>query len=118
MGSDCLKILHVTPYYAPAYAYGGVVRAVEGMAMAMARRGHQVTVLTTDALDPTARYTGPMDEQRDGVRVLRARNLIPRGQTNLSTPNTMQPIAHDLLPAADIVHCHEFRTVENLLVTP
>jgi glycosyltransferase involved in cell wall biosynthesis len=113
-----MNILHITPYYAPAYAYGGVVRAVEGMAVALAGRGHQVTVLTTDALDPTARFTGPLDEQRDGVRVLRAPNLFLRGQTNLSTPNTMQPVARELLPTVDIVHCHEFRTVENLLVTP
>ena len=51
-----MHILHLSPYYRPAYAFGGVVRAVEGIAGALAARGHQVTVLTTDALDQKRRY--------------------------------------------------------------
>lgn len=115
-----MHILHVTPYYAPAYAFGGVTRSVEGMAQALARRGHAVTVLTTDALTQQTRYTGQADDLRDGVRIVRARNLSPwlRGRLNLSTPPGLAALARQLLPDADVVHCHEFRTVENLLVTP
>ena len=29
-----MHVVHVTPYYAPAYAFGGVARAVEGLARA------------------------------------------------------------------------------------
>lgn len=115
-----MRVLHLTPYYAPAYAFGGVVRSVEGIARALVRRGHTVTVLTTDALDPEARYDGSLDEMRDGVRVVRAPNLFPglRRRANLSTPHQMKRLAESLLPQTDVVHCHEFRTVENLLVTP
>ena len=115
-----MRILHLTPYYAPAYAFGGVVRSVEGMARAQARRGHTVSVLTTDALDQQSRYIGDLDSLQDGVQVMRAPNVLPsmRGRYNLSTPNTMAKCAVDLLPQVDVVHCHEFRTVENLLVTP
>lgn len=115
-----MNILHLTPYYAPAYAFGGVVRSVEGMARASARRGHQVTVLTTDALDHSARYAEMPEEMRDGVRVLHATNISHRlrGRLNLSTPARMQALARELLPEIDVVHCHEFRTMENLLVTP
>jgi glycosyltransferase involved in cell wall biosynthesis len=115
-----MRILHLTPYYTPAYAFGGVTRSVEGMTRALARRGHDVTVLTTDALNQTSRYAGPFDETIAGVRVLRAPNLFPwlRGRANLSTPDTMKPLAESLLSQTDIVHCHEFRTIENMLVTP
>jgi glycosyltransferase involved in cell wall biosynthesis len=115
-----MHILHVTPYYAPAYAFGGVVRSAEGMTRALARRGHRVTVLTTDALNQTGGYTGPTDEMQDGVRVLRSRNLLPwlRGRLNLSTPRGLQQLAKAVLPDADVVHCHEFRTIENLLIAP
>jgi glycosyltransferase involved in cell wall biosynthesis len=115
-----MNILHLTPYYAPAYAFGGVVRSVEGMARASARRGHQVTVLTTDALDSETRQTGPAEEWREGVRVLHASNISRhlRGRLNLSTPSRMQAIARELLPDIHVVHSHEFRTMENLLVTP
>jgi glycosyltransferase involved in cell wall biosynthesis len=115
-----MRILHLTPYYAPAYAFGGVVRSVEGMARAQVRSGHTVTVLTTDALDQQSRYIGDLDSLQDGVQVIRAPNVLPsvRGRYNLSTPNTMAKCAAELLPQVDVVHCHEFRTVENLLVTP
>ena len=115
-----MNIVHLTPYYAPAFAFGGVVRSVEGMARALARRGHTVTVLTTDALDATSRCTDPADTVRDGVRVLRARNLSVglRGRLNLGTPFGLHQLATDILPTADVLHVHEFRTVENLLVIP
>src|SRR5688572_22373533 len=112
-----MHILHITPYYAPAYAFGGVVRAVEGMARALVERGHSVTVLTTDALSPRQRCDGH-EELRDGVKVVRVPNLLPRSTLNLSTPRRMAHIARTLIAQADAVHCHEFRTVENLLVTP
>ncbi len=115
-----MNIVHLVPYYAPAYAFGGVVRSVEGLARALARRGHTVMVLTTDALDRRARAAGPAEEVLDGVRVVRVRNLSPwlRGRLNLSTPPGLAAAARRRLPSADVVHCHEFRTVENLLVTP
>ena len=115
-----MHVLHVTPYYKPAYAFGGVVRSVEGMATALAARGHQVTVLTTDALDQKRRHSGAHDEIIDGLRVLRRPNLLPwlRGNLNLSTPRSMRRSAVSILPSVDVVHLHEFRTVENLLVSP
>ena len=115
-----MRILHLTPYYQPAYAFGGVVRSVEGMATALAARGHQVTILTTDAYDQRRRYAGEGDEIIDGVRVLRRPNVSPwlRGALNLSSPRSMRKTAESILPAVDILHIHEFRTLENLLVTP
>ena len=115
-----MHILHLTPYYAPAYPFGGVVRSVEGMATSLVARGHQVTVLTTDALDQRGRFAGSHDETLDGIRVIRCPNVSPwlRGKLYLSTPRRMKRIAETLLPAVDVVHLHEFRTLENLLVTP
>ncbi len=115
-----MRILHLTPYYHPAYAFGGVVRAAEGMAASLAAKGHQVTVLTTDALDQTTRSSEPAEETINGVRILRRPNLSTRlrGRLNLSTPRSMKRAAVSILPTVDILHVHEFRTVENLLVTP
>ncbi|NDJ62647.1 MAG: glycosyltransferase [Chloroflexi bacterium] len=116
-----MHILHLTPYYAPAYAFGGVTRAVTGMARALARRGHTVTVLTTDALDRRHRSAGPASMiTADGVRVVRVRNLTlwTRRAANLSTPLAIRRAARTLIAEADLVHAHELRTLENLLVTP
>ncbi len=115
-----MRILHLTPYYKPAYAFGGVVRSVEGMATALIQRGHEVTILTTDALDQQRRHTGALEENIDGVQVLRRPNVLPalRGRYNLSTPRSMKKTAETILPSFDVLHIHELRTLENLLVTP
>ena len=115
-----MNLLHVTPYYAPAYPFGGVVRAVEGLAVALAARGHKLTVLTTDAGSRSGRVDAPAEEVRDGVRVIRLRNRAPklRISANLSTPAGLAGMARSLLPGMDLVHLHEFRTVEALQVTP
>lgn len=113
-----MNILHVTPYYAPAYAFGGVVRAVEGLARAQVEAGQRVTILTTDALSPSRRFRGATNETRDGVHIVRLRNLLPRGTLNVSTPGGIWKLARPHIEWADIIHCHEFRTVENLFVTP
>jgi glycosyltransferase involved in cell wall biosynthesis len=115
-----MKILHVTPYYTPAYTFGGVVRSVEGMTRALARHGHQVTVLTTDALNHSQRYDGALEENIQGVQVTRIPNISTRlrSRANLSTPRAMRQAALRLIPDVDVIHVHEFRTMENLLVTP
>jgi hypothetical protein len=42
-----LRILHVAPYFADAWAYGGIPRLAHAMTRGLARRGHHVTVCTT-----------------------------------------------------------------------
>src|SRR5260221_12103647 len=112
-----LRILHVTPYYAPAWAYGGVVSAVTGLATAQAERGHRITVLTTDALDRTSRNP-VLYETLDNVNVIRCRNLstVLHARFNLSIAPGMWSAFRRIVPDVDIVHIHELRTVENLLI--
>jgi glycosyltransferase involved in cell wall biosynthesis len=50
-----VRILHITPYSADAWAYGGIPRIVGTLAAGLARRGHQVTVCATDACDDSHR---------------------------------------------------------------
>ncbi len=115
-----MHILQLTPYYAPAYAFGGVVRAVEGLAGALAARGHRITILTTDAFDQRQRYAGPLDETHSDIRIVRCRNASVwlRGGLNLSTPRDLRRAAKAILPDVDVLHMHELRTAENLLVAP
>ncbi len=46
--STRVKILHVVPTYLPATRYGGPIFAVHGLCRALARRGHDVHVFTTN----------------------------------------------------------------------
>jgi glycosyltransferase involved in cell wall biosynthesis len=112
-----MNILHVTPYYAPAWSYGGVVSAVTGLATAQAARGHLVRVLTTDALDSAARNPTSR-EVIDQVEVIRCPNLSNwlHARFNLSVPVGFRVAFWQLAAEADIVHCHELRIAENLLI--
>lgn len=44
-----MRILHVTPYFEGAWAYGGIPRAATAVVNGLVARGHRVTVCTTDA---------------------------------------------------------------------
>src|SRR5436190_16832309 len=50
-----LRILHVAPYGESAWGYGGIPRVVGPLSHGLARRGHHVTICTSDASDRTAR---------------------------------------------------------------
>lgn len=43
-----MRILHAVPTYLPAWRHGGPILAVHGLCKALAARGHEVTVLTTN----------------------------------------------------------------------
>jgi glycosyltransferase involved in cell wall biosynthesis len=72
---DVLRVLHVVPYYDPAWAYGGIPRAATTLARALAERGHHVTVLTTDAATAASRLHFPRVRTCDGVCVRTFPNL-------------------------------------------
>ena len=65
-----MRLLHVVPSYLPAVRYGGPIKSVHGLCSALASRGHDVQVFTTNV-------DGPGDSQvplgvpvaRDGVKV-------------------------------------------------
>jgi len=50
-----VKILHVTPYFYGAWAYGGIPRLSYALAQAQAELGHEVHVVTTDVKDARTR---------------------------------------------------------------
>jgi len=113
-----MRILHVTPYYAPAWAWGGVVAAVTGLSRAQVQADHQVAVLTTDTLGPGMRGSSG-SATLDGVEIWRVptRSMALRARYNLSWPIGFGQAARRTLRSTgfQVVHCHELRTLETLL---
>lgn len=72
-----MRVLCISPYYEPAYAYGGPARSIPSLCQAMTREGTDVTVFTTNANGaqtlnvPTGR---PLFVK--GVRIVYFRRLI------------------------------------------
>ncbi len=65
-----MRLLHVVPSYYPAVRYGGPIRSVHGLCRALARRGHDVHVYTTN-VDGAGVSAVPTDRpvELDGVLV-------------------------------------------------
>jgi glycosyltransferase involved in cell wall biosynthesis len=99
-----LRILHVVPSYLPATRYGGPIYSVHGLCRALARRGHNVQVFTTNVDGrgvsdvPVAR---PVDV--DGVKVW----YFPTGLgRRLYRSPAMGKAMAASLATFDIVHLH------------
>ncbi|MEW6717087.1 MAG: glycosyltransferase family 4 protein [Chloroflexota bacterium] len=92
-----MRILTALTYYRPHTS--GLTIYVERLTRALARRGHQVTVLTSQY-----DHSLPRDEVKDGVRVVRA-PVILRISKGVIMP-TIGLLATKLVLQNDVVHLH------------
>jgi glycosyltransferase involved in cell wall biosynthesis len=99
-----MRILHVVPTYLPAVRYGGPIHAVHGLCRALARAGHEVSVLTT-SVDGPRDSAVPHDKavNLDGVSVHYFPSHLMR-RLYVSTP--LARALPDAVRRADIVHLH------------
>lgn len=105
-----LRILQITPYGAEAWAYGGIPRAVSALAGALARRGHDVVVATTDACDRASRLErGRLPQPGSRVRVFPNRSNWLAYQWQLFTPRGFRRFVFENVSKFDVVHIHAHR---------
>jgi glycosyltransferase involved in cell wall biosynthesis len=116
-----LRILHVTPYFTAAWAYGGIPRIVTTLVREQVRRGHRVTVCTTDAATASERAVPvPQDAAVSGatgrVEVRTFRNLSNRlaYHRQLFLPWGLGAFLKEHARDFDVAHLHACR---NLPVT-
>lgn len=111
-----MKFLFVIPYYAPAWGYGGPPVIITSVAEELAKRGHFVSVYTTDALDGTIR-SAPATEIRHGVHIIRCRNLSNRlaWQAKLFAPLGFRGVINQNIGTFDYVFLSDLRTYQNMI---
>jgi glycosyltransferase involved in cell wall biosynthesis len=97
-----LKILHVVPTYVPAWKHGGPIRSVHGLCKALAARGHQVTVFTTD-MDTGGAVPVGQAVALDGVEVWYFPVAVPR---RLYRSPRMGAALRQRMARFDAVHLH------------
>jgi glycosyltransferase involved in cell wall biosynthesis len=122
---DPLRILHVVPYSPGAWAYGGIPRVVGALSRGLTGRGHEVTVVTTDAKDRRERLA-PSSHERSRLAAFSPNGLGYDQRVFRNLSNRLAYDAQFFVPwgfrgflranAArfDIAHLHAFR---NLPVT-
>jgi glycosyltransferase involved in cell wall biosynthesis len=97
-----VKILHVVPTYVPAWKHGGPIRSVHGLCKALAERGHEVTVFTTDVDTGGAVPVGE-PVSLDGVEVWYFPLRAPR---RLYRSPAMGRALAERMRGFDLVHLH------------
>jgi len=111
-----MRILQVAPYFAPAYAYGGPPETVHKLCEALANRGHEITVLTTDALSSTERQR--IRHKSNGLNIYYLKNLSNYLAWNhqLFLPLGTSAFLRKQAKRFDLIHIHSFRTYQNFAV--
>ena len=98
-----MKILHVVPTYFPARRYGGPIVAVHGLCKALAARGHDVHVFTTNVDgDSTLDVPTGTPVDLDGVHV----RYYPSPQPRLYWSPEMRRALRREVRDFDVVHVH------------
>ena len=112
-----MRILHVTPYFADAWAYGGIPRLAHSLTRGLARRGHQVTVCTTDACDESSRLHGPTSRTCDGLELRVFPNLSNHLAYHLQLflPRGLERYLRRHAGSFDIAHLHACRNIPGAL---
>jgi glycosyltransferase involved in cell wall biosynthesis len=113
-----MKILQVTPYFPPAYAFGGPVKVAYQISRELIKRGHEVVVYTTNAKDFGSKLETDSSNIIEGMRVHRFRNLsltLVKKLKLFITPQ-LALFARKEVKKFDIIHLHEYRTFQNIVI--
>jgi glycosyltransferase involved in cell wall biosynthesis len=110
-----MKVLFATPYFAPAFMFGGIPRASWDLALGLAREGVEVHVVTSDAFTLTQRWPGPLGvwEDLSGIKVMRLRGLNwdITERLGVFVPFHLPTVFAGTMPDVDLIHIHGCRHV-------
>jgi glycosyltransferase involved in cell wall biosynthesis len=111
-----VRVLHVTPSFHPAWAYGGIPRCAYELCRALVRAGDEVTVWTTDVLDRDRRMREPAAIV-DGIAVSRFPNRSNRLAYDLQLylPVGLGRAARRQIGGFDLVHVHSHRNLPEMI---
>jgi glycosyltransferase involved in cell wall biosynthesis len=99
-----MRILHVVPSYLPAVRYGGPIFAVHGLCRALAARGHEVQVFTTN-IDGSGTSSTPIGTpvDLDGIQIRYFSCPLVR---RLYWAPALGRALHHSIGELDVVHLH------------
>ncbi len=118
-----MNILHIVPYFYPAWSYGGTPRVVFELCRELVKKGHNVTVYTTDVFNKNSRQsavgsqqsTNCIEAEVEGIKIKYFRNIsnsLAFNQKVFISPAISKALKENL-KQFDMVHLHEFRTLQN-----
>jgi len=115
-----MKILQIIPYFYPAWSYGGPPRVAYKLSKELVKRGHEVTVYTSDTLNAKQRINIPPGKasEIDGIKVCYFKNMINwlGARYHLFLTPTFVKAMRNNLKDFDVLHLHGARTTLHIPV--
>lgn len=110
-----MKILQLNPAFYPAFAYGGTVNVSYNLSKALAKRGHDVTVYTSDTIDKRTRKRD-LYLEHEGMKVHYFRNIsnLLAWHRYLLYPGLVGALRNHI-QEFDIIHLHGSRNFQNIV---
>lgn len=99
-----MKVLQVCPFFHPVV--GGLERVVLELSKQLLRRGHHVTVFTSDLAGPSNGYLNEQHGVVEGIEVFRFKTVARLGQFAAVWPGFLPMLAKGPF---DVVHVHSYR---------
>ena len=110
-----MKILQLNPTFYPATAYGGTVTVSYNLSKALAKRGHDVTVYTSDSLDEHARQKD-LYVEHEGLKIYYFRNISNSLAWHrfFFYPRLIYALKKQIR-SFDVAHLHDTRNFQNIV---
>jgi len=112
-----MKILIVHPIFYPVF-FGGISKIAYDISVELAKRGHDITVLTTDALQGTKTLSNKKIKVNNlNVYYLKTIFKFLHRYKIIIPSSTSINIIKACCDDADVIHIHAYRNVLNILVS-
>ncbi|OYT43620.1 MAG: LPS biosynthesis protein [Candidatus Aenigmarchaeota archaeon ex4484_56] len=114
-----MRILQVTNFFKPSWESGGPARSCYEISKELVKRGHEITVYTTDGFKYRLNVPKNKPVMVDGIKVYYFRNLSSylTRKFVLPLPYYLPFIAKKEIKNFDVIHLHEYRTFLNIVVS-
>jgi len=112
-----MKILQITPILDPSSLWAGSHRVVFDVSRTLVRRGHDVTVCTSDMINVRTRIKN-LENTFNEFEIIRVKNISVYLSTKfdlLFTPELNKFFSREI-QNYDLIHAHEYTTYQNIVV--
>lgn len=103
-----MKIAFVIPAYLPAISFGGPVSILRNIVEILKKRGHDITIYTTNAINSKRFMSQPRQEYIEGVLIKRY-NILFKVAGYWVAPSMFQDLMNDDF---DLIHAHCARSFQ------
>ncbi|MEJ2249399.1 MAG: glycosyltransferase [Candidatus Lokiarchaeota archaeon] len=108
-----LKIGYFTPFFAPAWRFGGILRTSYELGKRLTKRGHQVNIYTTDVSNDPKQRLNKHRAKIDGMNVFYFKNFSNwfASKHKVFIPINIRSKLREEIEELDIVHLHDLYTI-------